>query len=127
MRTVFDNYNAKTVTPSDIEKLQEEYGYNDLKELCEFITAIYLENNPNFSYDVDVLMSSEAFENYYNDCFIYDFDEWSCISWFIKDNVFHTITYDDGNFGVTLCKLTVADPRVIGDIRIDFNDWEVKV
>lgn len=127
MKMTFNGYNAKTVTPSDIEKLQEKYGYNESEDLNEFISTIYLERNPNFSYDIDVITSSTAFKDYYDDSFIYDFGEWSCISWFVKDNVFHALCYDEGDFGVNQYHLTPADSQVLQDMRNEFGQWELQL
>ena len=127
MKMTFDGYNAKTVTPNDIEKLQEKYGYNESEDLNEFISTIYLERNPNFSYNIDVITSSTAFKDYYDDSFIYDFDEWSCISWFVKDNVFHALCYDEGDFGINQYQLTSADSQVLQDMRAEFGQWEIKI
>lgn len=127
MRMTFDGYNAKTVTPSDIEKLQENYGYNESEDLNEFISTIYLEKNPNFSYDIDVIHSSISFRDYYQDDFKYDFDEWSCISWFIKDGVFHSVLLDEGEFIIYQYHLTSADSRVLQDMRNEFGQWELQL
>ena len=127
MRMTFDGYNAKTVTPSDIEKLQEKYGYNELEDLNEFISIIYLVRNPNFSYDIDVIHSSMGFRDYYQDDFKYDFDEWSCISWFIKDGVFHSVLLDDGEFIIYQYHLTSADSRVLQEMRNEFGQWELQL
>lgn len=130
MRTVFDSYNAKTVTPSDIEKLQEEYGYNDSEELGEFITAIYLEKNPNFNYKLNVINLYQDFKEYYEEQFIYTFDECDCISWFIKDNTFYAISYDNGDFYIDKYILSLEDPEdssVLEDMRYAFGQWEVQV
>lgn len=125
MRMTFDGYNAKTVTPSDIEKLQEKYGYNESENLNEFISTIYLEKNPNFSYDIDVIHSSIGFRDYYQDDFKYDFDEWSCISWFIKNGVFHSVLLNEGEFIIYQYHLTSADSRVLQDMRNEFGQWEL--
>lgn len=129
MRTIFDSYNAKTVTPSDIEKLQEEYGYNESEELCEFITAIFLEKNPNFTYKIDVINVSKDFKEYYEEDFIYTFDEWACISWFIKDNTFYAISYDDDFYidKYILSPEDLEDSSVLEDMRYEFGQWEVQV
>ena len=127
MRMTFDGYNAKTVTSRDIEQLQEKYGYNESEELNEFISTIYLEKNPNFSYDINVIHSSMGFRDYYNDSFIYDFDEWSCISWFVKDNVFHALCYDEDDFSVNQYHLTPADSQVLQDMRNEFGQWELQL
>ena len=127
MKMTFEGYNAKTVTPDIIEKLQEKYGYNESEDLNEFISTIYLVRNPNFSYDIDVIHSSMGFRDYYNDSFIYDFDEWSCISWFIKDGVFHSVLLDDGEFGIYQYHLTPADSQVLQDMRNEFGQWELQL
>ena len=127
MRMTFDGYTAKTVTPSDIEKLQEKYGYNESEDLNEFISTIYLKRNPNFSYDIDVIHSSMGFRDYYQDGFKYDFDEWSCISWFIKDGVFHSVLLDDGEFIIYQYHLTPADSQVLQDMRNEFGQWELQL
>ena len=127
MKMTFESYNAKTVTPDVIEKLQEKYGYNESEDLNEFISTIYLERNPNFSYDIDVIHSSMGFRDYYQDDFKYDFDEWSCISWFVKDNVFHALCYDDGEFGIYQYHLTPADSQVLQDMRNEFGQWELQL
>lgn len=127
MRMTFEGYNAKTVTPDVIEKLQEKYGYNESEDLNEFLSTIYLERNPNFSYDIDVIHSSMGFRDYYQDGFKYDFDEWSCISWFIKDGVFHSVLLDNGEFIIYQYHLTSVDSRVLQEMRNEFGQWELQL
>ena len=127
MRNRFDGFNAQTVSPSDIEVMQEDYGYNESKKLNEFISTIYLIRNSNFSCDIKVIPSSTAFKQYYDDVFTYDFDEWSCISWFVKDNVFHAVCYDEGDFNIYQYRLTSADSQVLQDMHNEFGQWEIKI
>lgn len=71
----FDGFDAKTVTPEEVETLQNTYGYNETEELNEFISTVYLQNNPNFSYVTASLATPSDFQKYYDDNFTYDFDE----------------------------------------------------
>ena len=127
MKMTFEGYNAKTVTPDDIRRLQNKCGFNKSEDLNEFISTIYLERNPNFFYDIDVIKSPKAFKYYYKDVFTYDFDEWSCISWFIKDGIFHSIWLDEDEFGIYQYLLTPTDSQVLQDMRAKFGQWEIKI
>ena len=128
MRMTFDGFDAKTVTPEEVETLQSTYGYNENEELNEFISTIYLVRNPNFSYDIDVIPSSIAFKDYYEEDFTYDFDEWSCISWFIdKENMFHSVCLDEDTFGIYQYHLTPADSQVLQNMHNEFGQWEIKI
>ena len=104
------------------------YGYNETEELNEFISTVYLQNNPNFSYVTASLATPSDFQKYYDDNFTYDFDEWSCISWFIdKENVFHSVCLDEDTFMIAQHKLTPADSQVLQDMRNEFGQWEIKI
>lgn len=128
MRMTFDGFDAKTITLDEIDSLQNTYGYNENEELNEFISTIYLQNNPNFSYVTVALATSSDFQEYYDENFIYDFDEWSCISWFIdKENVFHSVCLDEDTFMIAQRKLTPQDNAVMQEIRSEFGQWEIKI
>ena len=118
MKLTFDGFNARTVTPDEVESLQSNYGYNEDVKLNKFISAVYMERNPNFMYEIAVLTSASDFQNYYEEKFVYDFEEWSCISWFIdKENIFIVVQY----------KLTSQDNTVMQDIRSEYGQWEIKI
>lgn len=128
MKLTFDGFNARTVTPDEVESLQSNYGYNEDVKLNKYISVVYMERNPNFMYEIAVLTSASDFQNYYEEKFVYDFEEWSCISWFIdKENIFHAVCLEEGTFIVVQYKLTSQDNTVMQDIRSEYGQWEIKI
>mgnify|MGYP000443695641 CR=1 FL=1 len=128
MRMSFDGYDAKTVNPDTVTYLQDKYGYNEDIRLNEFISTVYLVKNPNFKYNNTVILSPNDFQTYYDNSFTYDFDEWSCISWFIdSENVFHSVCLDEDTFFTYQRKLTSQDDAVIQQIRSEFGQREIKI
>lgn len=125
LKLKLDGYDANSVT---LEQLEDIYYEHDSYEeaVCHFLTSAYLVQNLNFKYNITKLNSTEEFEEYLSDRFIYDFDECYCVSWFIDDNnTFQSLCLDDGEFIVFQRKIeTEKDKSLIEGIRLEFDQWE---
>ena len=129
LKLKLDGCNANSITPEQLEDIFDEHGYNEEKSVRHFVTSIYLSQNPNFKYNVTTLNSTQEFDDYLGDQFVYDFDECYCISWFIDDNnTFHSVCLEDGEFIIFQYKIeTDKDKSLIKDTRIEFGQWELKI
>ena len=130
LKLKLDGFNANTITDEQLEdNIFSERGYNEEKAVRHFVTSIYLTQNPNFEYDITKLNTTQEFDEYLGDDFIYDFDEWSCISWFIDDDgMFHSVCLDTDTFTIYQRKIeNDEDKKLIDNIRFEFGQWELKI
>ena len=130
LKLKLDGFNANTITDEQLEdNIFSERGYNEEKAVRHFVTSIYLTKNPNFEYDITKLNTTQEFDEYLGDDFIYDFDEWSCISWFIDDDdMFHSVCLDTDTFTIYQHKIeNDEDKKLIDNILLEFGQWELKI